>query len=235
MYPQPGPTGGRLIRSVIAFCRNQKLDFYNSHILIAVSGGADSVALAHLLVHYGRRLIPRSRITLLHIHHGWREDADKDVNFVKDLASTWGVPIILRTVEPPSESWQGKSWEAEARQRRLSVFQEESKGGYVLTAHHADDLAETVLWRLCTGAFDHLGGIASRYGIQLRPFLTQRKKDLLQYLREEGQSYREDSTNHDVRFLRSRMRQHVMPELECLFPQVIRALGQFALLHKKEP
>src|SRR4051794_22839086 len=80
---KPGPTGGALIRTVVGFLRQFQIQLpIDSHILIAVSGGADSVGLAHLLVHYGRRVIDRSKIRLLHINHGWRADeSDQDEDF----------------------------------------------------------------------------------------------------------------------------------------------------------
>src|SRR4051812_45912614 len=89
-YPKPGPVGGRLIRTMIATLREAGVVLpITSDILCAVSGGADSLALAHLLAHYGRRIVPRPReqLTLLHINHGWRGRASNaDARFVADCA-----------------------------------------------------------------------------------------------------------------------------------------------------
>jgi tRNA(Ile)-lysidine synthetase-like protein len=165
----------------------------------------------------------------LHINHGWRADAsNRDAAFVAGLGKKWRVPVLLHKLKPPGgAASKGLSWEEQARDARTRIFEEEAgrHGAIVLTAHQADDLAETVLWRLLTGAaHTHAGGIAVRHGVQLRPFLKTRKADLQTYLREERQRWREDSTNHAGRFLRSRMRKELMPQLEALFPRAVEHL-----------
>ena len=251
-YPKPGATGGRLIREVLRLLsefpsdrraaeahRGEELNGRNrlgpldSDILIvAVSGGADSIALAHLLIHYGRRVASREQIRLLHINHGWRgTESDADAAFVKACARKWRVPIVIKKLKPPKVG-QGQSWEEEARSARKKIFAAEAKrlAATVVTAHHADDLAETVLWRILTGAHEtHGGGIAVRHGVELRPCLRIRKDLLKQYLKEEGEAWREDSTNYGGRFLRARMRSQLMPELEKLFPRAIERLVTLAL------
>lgn len=237
-YPKPGPTGGRLIRAVISFLREkeERLPF-SSHILIATSGGADSMALAHLLVRYGRRVVSREKITLLHINHGWRGAAsDGDARFVRAQAHLWGVACKVVRLRKSDRARKGESPEERARRARQRIYAKYAKihgkthGAIVLTAHHADDLAETVLWRLATGAaHTHGGGIAFKHEIEVRPLLRIRKKTLIQYLKEEGQTWREDSTNHEGMLLRSRMRRSVMPELEALFPRAIEHLVDLAL------
>lgn len=100
----------------------------------------------------------------------------------------------------------------------------------VLTGHHSDDLAETVLWRILTGQADtHGGGIAFQHGFEIRPLLTIRKKELIQYLKEEGQNWRVDETNFEGRFLRSRIRLEILPVLENVFPRAIEHLAQLGL------
>jgi tRNA(Ile)-lysidine synthetase-like protein len=199
------------------------------------------MALAHLLVHYGRRVIPdRSQITLLHLNHGWRgEESDGDEAFVRKAAQDWGVGYLTQKMNFTPEGVAGQSWEDAARRFRLEAFQEFCSGEELLsgdgsrqvwTAHHADDQAETVLWRLFTGAQEtHGGGIAFRFGPQLRPLLSVRKGELLAYLQEVGQPFREDSTNRDIRFLRANMRKELMPIVERLFPKAIEHLSQSAL------
>jgi tRNA(Ile)-lysidine synthetase-like protein len=232
-YPKPGKLGGRLIREVIGFLKSQNVELpIASHILIATSGGIDSVGLAHLLVHFGRRIAPKSQISLLHVNHGWRgQDSDDDAQFVEDLGKQWGVPVITKRIQPPAQDSQS-SWEEEARNARKKIYSREGKrlNAIVLTAHHADDLAETVLWRLFTGAAQtHGGGVAFRHGIEMRPFLRVRKSEIQAYLKEVGETHREDATNFSNRFMRSRMRSHLMPELEKLFPRAIEHLTALAL------
>jgi tRNA(Ile)-lysidine synthetase-like protein len=263
-YPKPGETGGVLIRKVVAHLKAQSIELplSTSHILIACSGGADSVALARLIIKYGRRITgaggsgggvgslskaasrgprtarllrktPAPRISLLHVNHGWRgEDSEKDAEFVRSLGKEWGVPTIIRRVAKGSQKLEGESWEDLARRERRRIFIREAQrtGGIVLTAHHSEDLAETVFWRLLTGAIrTHNAGIQTRFEEQLRPLLTVRKKMLTRFLIEEGVAWRHDSTNEDTRFLRARMRHEVFPVLEGVFPQAVEHLAEMGL------
>ena len=132
-----------------------------------------------------------------------------------------------------------KSWEDEAREFRKEIFtreaekftrEEEKHPALVFTAHQADDQAETLLWRLFTGAAQtHGGGVIFHHGVEMRPFLTCRKALIKSYLHEVGQSYREDATNQSDRFLRARMRSQLMPAIEKLFPRAIDHLVSLAL------
>jgi tRNA(Ile)-lysidine synthase len=220
------------VRELIAFLRSQETVVpIDSHILIAVSGGADSMALAHLLVKYGRRIVNPRSLRLLHLNHRWRGEAsDADARFVQAAAKRWGVPCTVVRLKPPKND--GTSWEEQARTARKAVFKNQAakRDALVLTAHQADDLAETVLWRLLTGAADtHGGGILVSHGCELRPLLRTRKQELMGYLKEEGESWREDETNSGGRFLRSRMRLELLPVLEKLFPRAVEHLVKAAL------
>jgi tRNA(Ile)-lysidine synthase len=232
-YPKPKDTGGRLIRLAIATLRQAgaKLPL-NSDILIALSGGQDSVALAHLIARYGRRISGSGRVRFLHVNHGWRGlESDEDERFVTELAHDLGVPCrVVRLTELPPK---GASWEAFGRIARNTALRDEAArtGSVIFTAHHSDDLAETVLWRLLTGmARTHTGGILLKTGQTYRPLLKARKRDLRAYLKEEGLSWREDETNHEGRFLRSRIRMELMPVLLGIFPRAVEHLSELGLL-----
>ena len=231
-YRKPGPTGGKLIRSVIALLREHQIQLpLTSDILIATSGGADSIALAHLIIHYGRRVGGVGNIRILHINHRWRgKTSDQDEAFVKKTAARWGIPIIIRRLKPPKPG-EGQSLEEEARSARKKIFAEfAAKGAVILTGHHGDDLAETLLWRIFTGTqASHGGGIAVQIGPEIRPFLTTLKSELVRYLQEEGETWREDATNLEGRFLRSKMRIELMPVIGKLFPQATQHLIKAAL------
>ena len=232
-YPKPGPMGGRLIREMIAFLRESGVHLpITSHILCAVSGGPDSVALVHLLSKYGRRVGDSKRIRILHVNHAWRGKAsDRDEKFVCDLARQLGVRFTAMRLKPPKRN--GQSWEDEARRARKEIFRKQAvkhHGGVIFTAHQADDLAETLLWRLFTGsAATHGGGIIVQDGPEIRPFLRIRKSDLMEYLKEEGQGFRTDSTNRGGRFLRARMRARILPSIEREFPKAIEHLVRAGL------
>ncbi len=228
--------GGKLIRNVISAVRANALDLpLTSHILCACSGGADSVALAVLLARYGRRVGGAEQITLVHVNHGWRgKESDADEKFVRALAKRLRVGFrVHRLREKPSK---GDSWEAHARGLRKEIFALESKRrqkldgtpGLVFTAHQADDQAETRLWRFFTGATATLGaGILTRHGVEIRPLLGIRRAELVAFLAEERQTWREDLSNQDPRFLRARMRRDLMPVIETLFPGAVAAINSF--------
>ncbi len=231
-YLKAGPIGGRLIRQVIQFFKKNQMSLpIHSHILIAISGGPDSTGLAHLLVHYGRKIIQKEKITLLHVNHQWRPQAsDQDACFVQALGQQWNVPVLIHTLEPPPIQ-SGLSWEAEARKSRKLIYEHEAhqQNAIVFTAHHANDLAETVLWRVLTGAAEtHSGGILFQHESEVRPFLSIQKKMIQAYLTEVEQTYQIDSTNVASRFLRARMRQELMPAIEKIFPRAIEHLMQLA-------
>jgi tRNA(Ile)-lysidine synthetase-like protein len=234
-YPKPGAVGGRLIRDVIGFLKSQNIELPStSHILIGLSGGPDSVALAHLLIKYGRRIAPKGGISFIHVDHGWREKSGEDARFVKAFAKKWNVPLEVKKLKAPAvnETYLGRSWEEVARDARKEFFKEAAAKhkAIVLTAHQADDLAETLLWRLFTGASQtHGGGVAVQHGVELRPFLTQRKSVLLKYLKEEKQNYRIDESNLDPRFLRARIRSELVPTVEKIFPRAIDHLVKLGL------
>jgi tRNA(Ile)-lysidine synthase len=240
-YPQPSEHGGRLIRKVIAELKAQKISLpIASDILIAISGGSDSLALAHLLLKYGRRVADPTHIKLLHINHGWRSGASEaDAEFVKRFGRQWGAEVIVHELEPPKDSqMKGRSWEEVARYARKGIFEKEAARlrAKVLTAHQADDLAETVLWRLLTGAAEtHAGGIAFAHGVEMRPLLSVRKQELKAYLEEERQTWCEDSTNYAGRFMRSKMRLHLMPVIDDLFPRAVEHLVALARKAAKDP
>ena len=129
----------------------------------------------------------------------------------------------------------GDSLEAQARTQRKAFYSEvlaRYPGSWVFTGHHADDLAETVLWRILSGAREHSWGgirVQSAQDRELRPFLTTRKRELIEFLREEGLSWREDAANQNPRFLRNRMRSRLMPEVSALFPAAVETLAALAL------
>jgi tRNA(Ile)-lysidine synthase len=171
------------------------------------------------------------------VNHRWRaEESDQDERFVQELGEKWDVPVVVHRLQSAPEM-SGQSWENEARMARKEIFQKEAqiRNALVFTGHQADDLAETVLWRLFTGAAStHGAGIAFQHGVEVRPFLPIRKEMVKTYLQEVGQSYREDSTNQSTRFLRARMRQSLMPEVEKLFPRAIDHLVSLAFNARRQ-
>ncbi|MGE0615876.1 MAG: tRNA lysidine(34) synthetase TilS [Bacteriovoracia bacterium] len=231
-YPKPKETGGRLIRQVISGLRVAEAPLpISSHILCAVSGGLDSIALAHLLAKYGRRV--GGQIAILHINHHWRgEQSNADARFVEAFARDRELEFLRFDLSPP-QARPGQSLEDLARQGRKQIFEQvarERPGALVFTAHHADDVAETMVWRLFTGAADtHGGGILRRHGHEVRPLLEVRKAALEAFLREEDVEWREDTSNQNTRFLRNQVRHELMPVIERIFPRAVERLVEAAL------
>ena len=194
------------------------------HLLVAVSGGADSVALLRVL----HALRPRlgMALTVMHLHHGLRppEEADGDAAFVEALSLSLDIPcrtVRISVREAARES--GQSLEEAARElRRRALLSHRVAHGmrWALLAHHLDDQAETVLLRLLRGSGTlGLGGMeAETPDGFLRPLLSERRETLRAYLRSIGQAWREDSTNRDPFAERNRIRAEVLPLLESVRP-----------------
>ena len=203
-----------------------------AHLLVAVSGGADSVALLHLLCRYRER--HPVRLTVVHLHHGIRgRAADRDAAFVQSLAKAWDVPCVIGRARVPAAARQtGESIEMAARRARHAFFQRVLRrtGAYaVAVAHTADDQAETVLLRLLRGSgIQGLGGIApeSKIGALrvVRPLLGVTRAEVEAYLRTEGVTWREDRSNRDQSILRNRVRHGLLPILEKKFQPAIRRI-----------
>jgi tRNA(Ile)-lysidine synthase len=196
-------------------------------VLVAVSGGADSVALLHALVAIGQRA------GVAHVHHGLRGDeADGDLECVGSCARALG--LAFHAVRVDASRRDHRSPEARARALRYAALEElRAEHGYacVATAHTLDDQAETVLLRAIRGTGPAgLAAIAPRSGSGhlVRPLLEVRRKDLRRYLRSRGLEWREDSSNLEPRVPRNRLRSRVVPELEAAHPGAVRKLAELA-------
>lgn len=197
-------------------------------MLVASSGGGDSVALLHALTCLGQR------VASCHVHHGTRgAEADADLRFARQRATALGVPFFSARVDAARRD--GDSPEARARRLRYAALERiRSAHGYdwVGTAHTQDDQAETLLLRAVRGSdVAGLAGIASLdVGRRLlRPLLEVRRQDLRDYLRARGIPWREDSTNADRRVPRNRLRADVLPILEELAPGASGRLARLAV------
>lgn len=201
-------------------------------ILVAVSGGADSVALLHLLRRLGREL--DFDLTAVHLDHGLRgEAAREDRRWVEDLSSRLKIPCVAARREVRAVMDEGGySPEEAARRVRYEFFREVSRqtGIRILAlGHQADDQAETVLLRLLRGGRPAAlaGMLPSRPDgdlLLVRPLLPFRREELLAFLAEIGEGFREDLSNRDPRFLRNRVRHRLLPLLEAEYSPRCREL-----------
>jgi len=206
-------------------------------ILAAISGGADSVAMLHLLA---EALSPTGKLAVAHVNHALRAaDSDADARFVQSLAQQYH----LRYFECRLDAGSVLNENA-ARNMRYDflVHQAEQLGfRYLATAHTADDQTETILHRILRGTgLAGLAGIAPVRSMTpavtlLRPLLSVRRSEILAYLKsrvqDDDKNYRDDKTNFENRFTRNRIRNQLLPTLRKNFnPQVDEALCRLATL-----
>jgi len=201
-------------------------------VLVAVSGGGDSVALLHLMAGYavGQSL----RITVAHLDHGLRRGSADDRRFVKALAGRLDLPCVSDRRSVPKLRLKGESPEEAARRVRWEFLLRAARSvgaTSVATGHTLDDQAETVLFRLVRGAGPTaLAGMAAAGpGPIVRPLLGVERSELRAYLQRRGVRFLDDPTNEEVRFDRNRVRRLVLPFLhETLNPRAARHLVQAA-------
>lgn len=201
-------------------------------VVVAVSGGPDSVCLLDVLA----QLAPGHgwRLHVAHLNHGLRgEQSDGDAAFVAELAAAYGLPCTVERRDVAAyRTAMRLSLEAAARQVRY-VFLEEvatrTGAQAVALGHTQDDQAETVLLNLLRGSgLDGLRGMPWRRGIFVRPLLGVPRADVQEYCRVRGLSYRIDPSNFDLAFLRNRVRQELLPMLERYNPAIRRVLARTA-------
>lgn len=205
-------------------------------LLVACSGGADSVALFHLL----RGLAPGLRIhlSLLHFDHALRPGSARDLEFVRKMAKRFHVPFYgARRKVKPRPADKNLSPEEAARERRYDFFERTAKKTRIrkiALAHHRDDQAETVLMRIVQGTglrgLQGMRPVVQRNGLTLiRPLFEATRLQIREFLKEQSIAHREDPTNRSEKFLRNRIRRRLLPLLEKEFnPQIRESLCRLA-------
>lgn len=224
-FPTP-PAHHRLTRRIAGDLRRHCGLEAGERLLVAVSGGADSVALLRALAALAERRRWRLRLSVAHVQHHLRGDAaEHDARFVEGLARELGLDCHRTDLEP-AVAGEGRNLEAWARRQRyaaLARMADEAGARFIVTAHHADDQLETLLMRLVRGtSVRGLRGIAWRRAMSeasatlLRPMLGATRAEVLDFLHAVGQPWCEDHTNADVTRDRARLRQVVLPVLHAL-------------------
>lgn len=214
-----------------------RLNVRGQSILVAVSGGADSVALLLGLRELSSEFALSLRIA--HLNHRLRgPDCDNDADWVKRLADRLNVPVEIGAVAPESFATSGLGMEETARNLRYRFLDDAARDGgcrSVALAHTADDQSETVLHHLFRGTgIAGLRGIPSVRAIStecqiIRPMLSIRRSVVEDFLRERGQEFRTDQTNFDTSITRNKLRHVVLPMLrEEMNPQLDAALSRVA-------
>lgn len=212
--------------------RNQVLKYIKEHMLfdngatviVAVSGGADSVALLDILASLAELQL---KLIVAHLNHSLRgAESDGDEAFVRELAARYGLPCEVGRVDVQELSSLNKlSLEEAGRVARYAFLHEVAarhRAHAIALAHHADDQAETVLMRLLRGAgASGLTGIAPKTGNGLvRPLLGITRGEIEAYLQARGLAFRTDSSNADTSFLRNRVRHELLPYLATFNPAI---------------
>jgi tRNA(Ile)-lysidine synthase len=210
-----------------------------ARVLVALSGGPDSVALLHVL----RTLEARGELVVAaaaHFNHQLRgAEADADETFCRDLAAGTGVPFLAGRADVAARAREtGRSLEDAARQARYEFLNEaaDSAGAAAIAVGHSlDDQAETFLLRLIRGAGPAgLAGIRPRAGRVVRPLLDISRAELRQYAAEHGLGCRDDSSNADVRIPRNRVRLELLPQLSQFSPAIAATLAREAALARED-
>jgi tRNA(Ile)-lysidine synthase len=220
-------------------------------LCIAISGGADSVAL--LLTLHEANATPRESLgvglSAVHINHHLRgNESNADQQFVEDLCISLDIPLHLHQANIPARidktraDGNPETIEEAARNARYEFFTTVLASGHadsILTAHTLDDQAETVLMKLLRGAWtEGLSAIHPTITLQkgkiLRPFLHTRRTDIEAFLNAANQPWREDSTNTDTAFTRNKIRHELLPQLRAYNPNLDQTLANLAELAREE-
>ena len=202
-------------------------------LLVAVSGGPDSVALLHLLAMMASEY--ELSLVVAHLNHGLRgKEADREESFVRRMSQEMGLKCVSRKVDIITLKEPGKSMEELCRDQRYTFLQEAAtavQATKIALGHHLDDQAETVLMHLLrgSGAEGLHGMLPQREGMIIRPLLEVTRKEILSFLTETGLTSMDDSSNAHDCHLRNRIRHHLLPLLQDGYnPQIAANLSRTA-------
>jgi len=220
-------------------------DLRGGKVLVAVSGGIDSIVLLHASVEVASRLGVEVRVG--HVDHGLRGDeSDQDAVFVANFARKLGLRGYSRRVDPGAlrdnrSSRSRPTLQEAARELRYGALYEiasEAECQHIATAHTLDDQAETVLLRLFRGTGpDGLAGIPDRSpdGVVIRPLLRACRAQIEEYASQQSLAWREDASNASPSYARNRLRSRWIPGLSQDFnPQLLRAISNLADAQKRD-
>ena len=201
-------------------------------LLLAVSGGLDSICLAHYFI-CNKDALGFEWLGIAHVHHGLREGtADRDAAFVEAFAKAHDIPFFLKKLDGEALKNAEGSLEENARDARYRALQEAAEGcDVIVTAHHAGDQAETMYMRVRRGTtLAGLRGIQEVRDNIYRPLLNTTRAELLEYARENNLKWCEDESNSDVKFARNKVRHYFLPQLEKESPGAAAQLCKIAQL-----
>lgn len=194
--------------------------------ILAVSGGADSISMLHAFKYLNLKIL------VLHCNFSLRgKESDMDEQFVKRFCDSYGIAHSVKKFDTTGYAKEkGLSIEMAARELRYEWFHEmkrKKKMDYIVVAHHADDVAETLLINLCRGTgIKGLTGIKPVNGDILRPLLTCSRTEILKYIEDHQLGYRTDSTNNSLDYVRNKIRHQVIPVLKEINPAFLETMTE---------
>ena len=220
-----------LLQKFLAYVKRENLFLKKDHLLLAVSGGADSSVLCNLISAAGYSF------SIAHCNFKLRgEESDRDEQFVKELSEQFGVKLFLKSFDTFSEATINKtSIEETARNLRYDWFQQliqeskttENKISYLLTAHHADDNVETVAMNFFRGTgIKGLRGIQPKQQNIVRPLLFANRKDIEEYAVTNQVQYITDSSNESNDYTRNLFRNEILPLIEKVYPEAFKNIAR---------
>ena len=209
---------GNMINRVFEYIKTEKMMEDTETVVAGVSGGADSVCLLYLLKEYAK--LHPVKLIAAHVHHGLRQNADLDEEYVKEICEKWDIPLKVCHIDAAREAKElGMSVEEAGRKKRYeffeSVLKEGGGSGKIAVAHHRDDLCETILFQLFRGSgISGMRGILPVSGNVIRPLLCVARSDIEEYLTALQISWREDESNTEDIYARNRIRHEILPVAE---------------------
>lgn len=195
-------------------------------VLVAVSGGRDSMTLLHVLKSLAERW--QLKLTVGHVNHGLRSESAEDEEFVRSISREWGIPCHFRRLTPNEDKVRInlEAWAREKRYQSLHELLEEIGCDCIVTAHHADDQAETVLYRLQQkSGLDGLRGIHPQIEKVVRPLLPFSRIQINDYIIEHDIPFIEDKTNEDLDYARNYIRHRILKPWKEKDPDLLNALN----------
>lgn len=211
---------------------NRSLISYGDDVVVALSGGADSVCLLYNMLSLWERGYIET-LTAVHCNHGLRgEEADRDEKFCKDLCNKLKIHLYCEKI-PVTEyaKEHGLSLEEAGRNLRYKTFEKYRMGGKIATAHNKKDNAETVIFNLIRGtSLAGMGGIPIVRDSVIRPLLDVSREEIEEYLKEIDAEFVTDHTNLETKFSRNKIRLSIIPEMESINEGAVNNITAFAKL-----
>jgi tRNA(Ile)-lysidine synthase len=226
----------QLESKTLDFILRYRLTIPEQSVLLAVSGGIDSMVMLHVFSRLREQM--NLRLSIIHVNHQLRgEESMGDEKFVKEMSDFYSIPFYCERIDVMSYAHEfGLSKQHAARHLRYECFERirgQADADAVSTAHHADDNAETVLLNIMRGTGIHgLAGIPPKRepGCIIRPLLFATRKEIEAYAAEQGVKYRNDSSNRSLAYRRNELRHNILPALQKRDPYIVQTLNSIAVI-----